>query len=127
MSLSSIGIGPSDCSSIQPVKGKGGSKLTGLTHTLALQNASSSAIGGPISLALDSLTAGVTLVNAEGITSCAPPAGSPYVNVNVGADSIWSPGERVEVVLQFTVQSTGPGKKTPIAYTRRVLAGAGGR
>jgi Bacterial Ig domain len=113
-------------SSVAPVKGKG-AKNTSTTQSFTLQNASSSAIVGPVSIALDSLTAGVTLLNAAGVTSCAAPAGSPYVNVNVGTDSIWSPGERVEVVLQFTVQSTGPAKKTPIAYTRRVLAGAGGR
>jgi hypothetical protein len=114
-------------SSVAPVKGKG-SKNTSTSQIITLQNASSSAIAGPISIALDSLTAGVTLVNAAGVTSCAPPAGSPYVNVDVGADSMWSPGERLEVVLQFERQSTSPGRKaSAISYTRRVLAGAGGR
>ncbi len=83
----------------------------------------------PVSFALDSLTAGVTLLNAAGVTSCAAPAGSPYVNVDLGSDSVWSPGERVEGVLQFERESTGGPSKKPqaITYTRRVLAGAGGR
>jgi uncharacterized repeat protein (TIGR03803 family) len=113
-------------SSIQQVKGKG-SKSSSTTQSVSLENVSSSAITGPISLALDSLTAGVTLVNAAGVTSYGLPAGSPYVNVNVGTDAVWSPGERVEVILQFSRESSGPGKKPAITYTRRVLAGAGGR
>ena len=107
---------------------QGSTKNTSTTQSFTLQNASSSAIVGPVSIVLDSLTAGVTLLNAAGVTSCAAPAGSPYVNVDLGSDSVWSPGERVDVVLQFERQSTGPGKKpSAITYTRRVLAGAGGR
>ena len=113
-------------SSVAGVKGKA-AKNTSTTQSFTLQNTSSSAIVGPVSIALDSLTAGVTLLNAAGVTSCAAPAGSPYVNVDVGSDSVWSPGERVDVVLQFERESTGPGKKPAITYTRRVLAGAGGR
>jgi len=67
------------------------------------------------------------LVNAVGVTSCAQPAGSPYVNVDVGADSIWSTGEVVDVVLEFALPTSGPGKKPAIAYTQRVLAGLGAR
>ena len=87
-------------SSIQSVKGRG-SKNTSATQSVSLVNASVNAITGPVSLALDLLTAGVTLVNAAGVTACAPPTGSPYVDVNVGEDGVWSPGERVDVVLQF--------------------------
>jgi hypothetical protein len=97
------------------------------TPSFTLQNVSSSAIVGPVSIALDSLTAGVTLLNAAGVTSCAAPGGSPYINVDVGSDLVWSPGERVDIVLQFERESTGSGKKPAIKYTRRVLAGAGGR
>ena len=116
-------------SSVAAVKGGGkAAKNTSLTQGFTLRNASSSAIVGPVSIALDSLTAGVTLLYAAGVTSCVAPAGSPYVNVDVGSDSVWSPGERVDVVLQFERESTGPGKKpSAITYTRRVLAGAGGR
>jgi hypothetical protein len=44
-------------------------------------------------------------------------AGSPYVNLDLGTDSVWSPGERVEVVLEFARESTGKGKKPAITYT----------
>ena len=106
------------------MKGKA-AKNTSTTQSFTLQNASSSAIAGPVSIALDSLTAGVTLLNAAGVTSCAAPAGSPYVNVDVGSDSVWSPGERVDVVLQFERQSTGPGKK-PGDHLHTTCAGRGG-
>lgn len=112
-------------SSIQQVKGKGAPKNTSTIHRLSLRN-NSSAIAGPISLALDSLTSGVTLVNAAGTTACAAPAGSPYINVDVGPDSTWSSGEIVQIELTFSVAAT-PGKKSAIRYTTRVLAGAGGR
>lgn len=114
-------------SSTQRITGKG-QKNQGTTHILTISNVSSAAIAGPISVVLDSLSpAGATLTNAAGITSCATPAGNPYVNVDVGPDLIWSPGERVEVVLEFTLPSSTRGKKPPITYTLRVLAGPGGR
>lgn len=114
-------------SAVAPAKGKG-SKSTGATHNLALTNVSDSPIAGPISVALDALSpAGTTLVNATGVTSCSAPAGSPYVNVDVGADLVWSPGERVTAVLEFAVDASGRGKKPAITYATRVLAGAGGR
>lgn len=114
-------------SSVAPAKGKG-SKSTGTTHNLTLTNVSDSPIAGPISVALDALSpAGTTLVNATGVTSCSAPAGSPYVNVDVGADLVWSPGERVTAVLEFALDASGRGKKPAITYATRVLAGAGGR
>jgi hypothetical protein len=114
-------------SSVAPVKGKG-TKGPSLTHPIALLNTSSSAIVGPVSIALDSLTAGATLLNAAGVTLCAAPAGSPYLNIDLGSDSVWSPGERVDFVLEFAHESTAQGKKpVKITYTQRVLAGAGGR
>ena len=91
---------------------------------VTLKNASSGAIAGPISFVLDSPTSGATLVNAAGVTACAAPAGSPYVNVNVGSDSVWTIRERTSAGLEFTLEFASPG---PITYTPRVLAGAGGR
>jgi Bacterial Ig domain len=93
---------------------------------VTLKNTSSAAIAGPISFVLDSLTSGATLVNAAGVTSCAAPAGSPYVNVNVGSDSILSTRERANASLEFTLEFAGPGGAS-ITYTPRVLAGSGGR
>lgn len=72
-------------------------------------------------LALDNLTSGTTLIAALGNTSCAPPAGSPYVRVNVGTEDVFTPRERVNVDLQF-VSATAA-----ITYQSRVLAGSGAR
>jgi hypothetical protein len=105
---------------------KGNRAKNSETQTVTLQSVSSSAIAGPVSIALDSLTAGVTLINAAGVTSCAAPAGTPYVNVDVGTDAVWSPGETVDVVFQLGREGTVKGKKA-ISYTLRVLAGSGGR
>jgi hypothetical protein len=102
-------------------------KKTGhYVQKVTLKNTSSAAIAGPISFVLDSLTPGAALVGAAGVTSCAAPAGSPYVNVNVGSDSLWSARERTSVGLEFTLEFAAPGA-TPITYTPRVLAGTGGR
>jgi hypothetical protein len=78
--------------------------------------------GGPVSLALDSLTAGVTLFGASGVTSCQAPTGSPYLNLNVGSNGTFDAGETVSVTLQFT----NPTNKA-ISYTPRALAGTDGR
>ena len=94
------------------------------SQRVTLRNTSGADIAGPVSFVLDSLTAGATLVNAAGSTSCASPSGSPYVNVNVGSDSIFSPRERANGTLEFTLEFVSPGA---VSYTPRVLAGPGGR
>jgi hypothetical protein len=86
-------------------------------QTVTLTNISSSAIAGPVSLALDSLPAGVSLFQA-GTTACAP-VGSPYINA--GFTSL-APGASYSVVLQFTDPS-----KAAISYTTRVLGATGTR
>jgi hypothetical protein len=105
---------------------KSAAKNGGTIHRLSLTN-TSTAIAGPVSLVLDALSPAWTLVNGDGITSCTQPTGSPYVNIDVGSDSIWSTGEQVEVILEFSLGSSGPGKKPAQSYTQRVLAGTGAR
>jgi hypothetical protein len=105
-----------------------GKKSSGATQTVLLTNVSATPIAGPASLVLDALVPeGTTLTNAAGTTACTTPAGSPYVNVDVGSDGIWSPGERVEVVLEFALPPAGRGKKPALSYTHRVLEGPGER
>ena len=105
-----------------------GKRSTGTVQTVVLRNSSAAPIAGPVSLVLDSLVpAGTTVTNAAGTTACTTPAGSPYVNVDVGSDGIWSPGESVEVVLEFVLPPAGRGKKPALSYSHRVLAGAGER
>jgi hypothetical protein len=93
---------------------------------VTLKNTSATTITGPVSFVLDSLTAGTTLVGAAGVTSCAAPAGSPYVTVNVGADGILSTRERANVSLEFTLELVNP-VSSAITYVPRLLAGPGGR
>ena len=90
-------------------------------QTVMLQNTSAKDVAGPVSLALDNLTGGVTLVNRNGVTVCAAPLNSPYVNVGVGSDNVLSPNETVAVTLYFNAPSSD------IDFTARVLTGAGNR
>jgi hypothetical protein len=82
-----------------------------------LTNIGSSAIRGTISLVLDGLSQNITLLNASGVTSCALPV-SPYLEVNVGRNGVFLPGERVTLVLRFDGKS-----RKGITYSTRVLAG----
>ena len=75
-----------------------------------------------MSLALDSLSSTATLANATGNTACAAPAGNPFINVGVGGDGVFSPGEEALVQLQFSNPTN-----QRITYNTRVLAGGGGR
>ncbi len=86
-------------------------------QTITLTNAGTSPIPGPVSVALDSLSAGAGLFNKAGVTVCNP-TGSPFINA--GFTSL-AAGGSTSVVLQFTDPS-----KAAITYTTRVL-GAGTR
>jgi hypothetical protein len=87
-------------------------------QTVTLKNISGNAISAPISLVLDSLSGNATLYGATGTTSCATPAGSPFINWL----SNLAPGASASIVLQFTNPT-----RAGITYATRVLAGAGGR
>lgn len=84
---------------------------------VTLTNVCPTAIRGKVSLVLDNLTPGVQAAN-DGFTQQSLPAGSPFVNVNIGPDNVLSPGESAVVTLQFSNPSNGP-----INWTPRVLAG----
>jgi len=96
----------------------GASKL--YTQTITLQNTTNSAITGPLTVALDNLSANATLANQAGVTRYAAPLGSPYVFVSFsgGAPQL-QPGQTATVVLQFSNPTNGG-----ITHTPRVL-GAG--
>jgi hypothetical protein len=87
---------------------------------VTIQNTGANSIAGPISLALDNLSANATLANANGLTSCAAPSASPYIAVVAGSGL--APGASASVVLQFTRAGSAG-----ITYNTRVLAGSGGR
>lgn len=87
-------------------------------QTVTLRNSGQSSIFGPVALVVDNLSANAALVNGGGTTSCAAPAGRPYVVAELGANSLLAPGATVALALEFTNSSTAP-----ITYTPRVIAG----
>jgi hypothetical protein len=89
---------------------------------LTFVNNGTAAIGGPFSLVLSGLTAGVTVVGVSGKTSCIAPAGSFYVEMPQ-APPLWlKPGQSFVKQLQFTVKTP-----TEITYTPILVAGTGGQ
>lgn len=90
-------------------------------QVVQLINIGHSVIHGPISLVLDHLSEDVILLHPSGRTSCAAPV-SPYVEVNVGRDDIFMPGERVTLVLRF--KGRFDGEEANFIYRTRVLAGS---
>lgn len=89
-------------------------------QTVTLTNTGTSAVPGPISLVLDSLSASARLVNRTGVTAATSPVGSSFINV-VASGGTLLPGKQVSTTLQFSSSST------TISYTPRVLAGEGSR
>lgn len=87
-------------------------------QTVTLKNVSAASIAAPLSLVLDNLSSVATLYNATGMTVCATPGGSPFMNWL----SSLAPGASASIVLQFTDPT-----KAGITYATRVLAGSGGR
>jgi hypothetical protein len=89
---------------------------------VTLRNTGTAPLQGPVSLVLDNLSSNATLYTKTGVTTCAAPTGSPYQDVNVGADQVLSPGESATAALEF-INPSNQG----ITYGTRVLAGAGTR
>lgn len=87
-------------------------------QTVHITNNGDTPVSGPIFLALDDLTSGVTLANAEGDTQVLVPLGSPYVPVPTGGfgEGVLRPHQSTWVELQFI----DPGAAA-ITYTARVL------
>lgn len=75
-------------------------------------------VAGPLVLALGGLGAHARLANADGVTSCAAPAGAPFRLVPLGGTGTLNPLENVTIVLAFTTT-----QNQAITYTTRVLAG----
>ncbi len=84
-------------------------------------NISKQPIVGPVWLVLDNL-APIVLTNADGVTACQAPLGSPYLQINVGADGVLQPQEVVTATLGFAIPA-GHG----LTYRIRVLTGTGER
>lgn len=86
-------------------------------QTVHITNNGNTPVFGPIFLALDGLTADVTLANSEGQTQVLAPLGSPYVAVSGGiGEGVLMPHQSTSVELQFIDPSAAA-----ITYTPRVL------
>jgi hypothetical protein len=101
----------------------GAFKRLGLTdqfvQVVTLTNIGAVPQPGPLSLVIDNLSVNATLVNAAASTSCAGPAGRPYVNSFVTL----TPGASVSLLLTFSDPTL-----TPFAYlATQVLAGPNAR
>jgi len=66
---------------------------------ITITNAGSAAYSGPLAIAFDNLPRSVQLQDAGGTTTT-PPAGSPFVVVNLGGNTL-APGQAVTVALRF--------------------------
>lgn len=89
-------------------------------QTVTLNNAGTDPVVGPVSYLLMNLSSNATLFNASGATACISPNGTPYRNVDIGADKVLSPGETVTLTLEFTNPSN-----QGITYDSRERSGAG--
>jgi hypothetical protein len=100
---------------------KGPIQISGTTYsqTVTVQNAGTTTITGPISVALDALTAGVVLSNKTGKTVYTGP-GSVYADVSSSDLTAGS------TTAAFTLVFSNPQLKT-ITYTARVLGSAAPR
>jgi hypothetical protein len=96
---------------------KGKLQHTGSTYTqtVTVTNGGTTTITGPISVALDALTSGVTLTNATGTTAYAG-LGSPYADVSTSDLAAGA------TTAAFTLVFNNPGH-VAVKYATRVLAG----
>jgi hypothetical protein len=113
-SSSIVGDGPaSDVSGHTAVTGTGFlyNRVTRLYGgTLTVQNTGTQAIAGPVQIVLTSLTPGVTLADATGVTN-----GSPYITV-LGSTGL-SPGQAANVKVQFHNPSNALINFTAVTYS----------
>jgi hypothetical protein len=89
--------------------------------TITVTNRSGSAIAGPFSIVLTGLPAGVTVTGSGGVTSCAAPAGNPWMAAP-GAPLWLENGQSFSVQVTFNQPANAKLHYNPI-----VLAGSGGQ
>jgi hypothetical protein len=87
---------------------------------VALTNASTAAVNGPLFFILQDLSSGVTLVNKSAATACFAPIGSRYVDALPGGTAL-APNTTVVVTLVFSDPSGAT-----ITYTPLVAGSLGG-
>ncbi len=90
-------------------------------QTVSVRNTSGSPITGPLSLAIDGLSANAALAAQAGSTACGTPLNSPFVNVNVTGGTL-AAGASAAITLEFLNPTN-----QAIVYVTRILAGEGTR
>lgn len=93
--------------------------------TITVTNHSGSAIEGPFSIVLTGLPAGVTVNGSGGVTSCAAPAGRPWIPA-AGAPLWLENSQSFSVQVTFNQPANTRGDDTP-HFSPIVLAGSGGQ
>ncbi len=91
-------------------------------QSVTLMNVGSAAVTGPISLVFDKLSSNASVVGNAGVTTCAAPANSSYINANLGSSGAIASGQSISVNLLFNDPSLAA-----ITYVPRVLGGPQGR
>jgi len=99
--------------------GKGQKKAT--YQEFRVTNTSNRPLGGPFALALDGLPLGVAVTNQTGLTACAEPGDSPYVEL-AGTASWLPPAD--SLVFRVHYEISGEATVNPVP---RFLVGSGGR
>jgi hypothetical protein len=89
-------------------------------QTVTLTNTGGKKIIGPLSLVLEYLKSGVSLVNRTGFTANTSPTHSPYLDIALNNGAL-AAGQSVMVTLEFASPDAN------ITYTARALAGTGSR
>jgi hypothetical protein len=96
-------------------------RSTTATQQITIVNTGGEAIGGPFSIALNALPTGVTVANPGGVTSCAAPAGIPWILASEAP--LWlEPGDSFSVTATFNRAGTAQVNYNPV-----VLSGSGGQ
>lgn len=89
------------------------------THHLALTNISSEPVDTHLIICFMTMTAGVTVMDAEGRTKTTPVTGVPYLRVFIPGGTI-EPGEVMDVAVRLSAAAT-----TNVTYTVDLLSGQG--
>ena len=94
-------------------------RSTQYSQQITVTNNGTNAVGGPFSIAFEALPSGITVVNPNGVTSCAAPPGSPWISAS--AAPLWlQPGQSFSATVTFNRAGSAG-----VTYTPAILAGSG--
>jgi hypothetical protein len=117
--VAAASCGVSEVAGVKIAKGKitPGGTAGAYSQTITLTNLGTTALTGPVDLALSKLSTGDALLNQDGVTSCVAPAGAPYITVSADGLAV---GAKVMVTLDVWSPA-----KASFSFTPLILNGAG--